>query len=104
MAAWPPPGNLPARTPINRPPLTHVWWVTKRLLKRVNPEGWPPANPLWRSTLSSYWVLWACHMHLTPRYRALMDETAPVKRVERLTSPGAIRRFLSTVAREQISP
>ena len=41
---------------VERPSLTHYWWVTKRLLKSPfsKPLGWPEGSPLLRSTISSY--------------------------------------------------
>ena len=41
---------------VERPSLTHYWWVTKRLLKSpfTKPLGWPEGSPLLSSTLSSY--------------------------------------------------
>ena len=85
---------------VDLPLALHAWWVTKRLLKGafVNPEGWPARSPVWRSSISSYKVLWPCHRHLTPRYRALIREAAGSRRVHHLTSPAAIRRFLREVA------
>ena len=83
---------------IDLPLVTHYWWVTKRLIKGlfVTPEGWPENSPMWRSTMSSYRVLWLCHRHLTPKYRALVAEAAATKQVHHLCSPRAIRRFLES--------
>ena len=49
--------------------ITHHWWVTKRLIKGlfIAPEGWPKNSPMWRSAMSSYRVLWLCHLRLTPQ-------------------------------------
>jgi len=46
---------------IDLPLLTHLLWVTKRLLKGLSatPEGWPERSPILSSTLSSYRVLGA---------------------------------------------
>lgn len=51
---------------VDLPLATHALWVTKRLVKGlfVNPEGWPERSPIFRSTISSYRVLWPCHSHL----------------------------------------
>lgn len=87
---------------LDLPLALHHWWVTKRLIKGVfvNPEGWPANSPIWTSSISSYKVLWACHRHLTPRYRQFIGEMAGSKRVRHLTSPAAIRAFRDLVARE----
>ena len=78
---------------------THHWWVTKRLLKGpfVHPEGWPDRSPLWRSTVSSYKVLWLCHRNLTPRYRQLVAEVRASKRVHHLTTRRQIGTFIDLV-------
>jgi adenylate kinase family enzyme len=84
---------------IDLPLLTHGAWVTKRLVKGLfrNPEGWPKNSPLWRSTLSSYRVLWPCHRRLTPRYRQLVADASSCKRVHHLKSPAEIRAFLQAI-------
>ena len=87
---------------IDLPLRTHFRWVTKRLLKGLflTPEGWPEGSPMIRSTLRSYRVLWLCHRHLTPKYRELVSEGRPRKRVHHLRSPAEIGAFLVTVKRE----
>jgi adenylate kinase family enzyme len=77
----------------------HFLWVTKRLFKGifVTPEGWPDGSPMWSSTMNSYRVLWLCHRHLTPKYRALVSEARHRKRVYHLRSSAEIRAFLSTI-------
>jgi adenylate kinase family enzyme len=87
---------------VDLPLHVHRWWVTKRLIKGffVQPEGWPARSPIWRSSLSSYRVIGPCDRHLTPRYRRVIQDMAGRKRVHRLTSAAAIRRFLRDVARE----
>ena len=91
---------------VDLPLVLHYAWVTKRLIKGffADPKGWPKSSPLWSSTLSSYRVIPLCHRHLTPRYRALVAEAAPSKRVHHLTSPAEIRRFLQVVQKEPSSP
>lgn len=91
---------------VDLPLVLHYAWVTKRLIKGffADPKGWPKNTPLWSSTLSSYRVIPLCHRHLTPRYRALVAEAAPSKRVHHLTSPAEIRRFLQVVQKEPSSP
>ena len=44
---------------VERSPLRHYWWVTKRLLKSpfAKPLGWPEGSPLLSSTIASYRVL-----------------------------------------------
>ena len=41
---------------VERPTLTHYWWVTKRLLKSpfVQPLSWPEGSKMLKSTLTSY--------------------------------------------------
>jgi adenylate kinase family enzyme len=87
---------------IDLPLAIHYWWVTKRLLKGlyVAPEGWPANSPLWRSTMSSYRVVWPCHRHLTPRYRQLVGEMAGSKQVHHLRSPAEMAAFLRAIARD----
>lgn len=87
---------------IDLPLSTHFRWVTKRLLKGlvVAPEGWPAGSPLISSTLNSYRVIWSCHRHLTPRYRALVTEARRDKRVHHLRSAGEMAAFLNAVRQE----
>jgi len=87
---------------VDQPISRHVWWVTKRHFKGLfkTPEGWPDDSPMWRSTFSSYKVLWLCHRRLTPRYRQLVVEASATKRVHHLRSPRDISNFLEAVARE----
>lgn len=88
---------------VDLPVLTHYRWVTKRLVKGLfaSPPGWPEGSPLWASTWSGYRVIRSCHRTLTPRYRALVAEAAPAKRVHHLRSPGEIESFLHAVERER---
>jgi adenylate kinase family enzyme len=82
---------------VDLPLVTHFAWVTKRLVKGMfaTPEGWPEGSPLVASTISSYRVLWLCHRHLTPKYRALVAEAQPGKRVHHLRSAAEIAAFLA---------
>jgi adenylate kinase family enzyme len=84
---------------VDLPLFTHFRWVTKRLVQGIvrTPEGWPEGSPMISSTIDSYQVLWRCHRHLTPKYRALVAEVRRHKRVHHLRSPGEIRDFLSTL-------
>jgi adenylate kinase family enzyme len=87
---------------VDLPLVVHYFWVTKRFIKGlvVNPEGWPEGSPMWRSTIDSYRVVRLCHVHLTPKYRQLMTESAATKRVHHLRSAAEIREFLDAVAHE----
>ena len=87
---------------IDQPLFTHFLWVTKRLLKGlvVTPEGWPEGSPMLRSTINSYRVLWPCHRHLTPKYRALVSAARQHKRVHHLRSAAEMDAFLNGVRLE----
>lgn len=87
---------------IDLPLLTHFLWVTKRLMKGliVTPPGWPEGSPVLSSTISSYRVLWACHRHLTPKYRELVSAVRQYKRVHHLRSGADIDAFLNGVSLE----
>jgi adenylate kinase family enzyme len=80
----------------------HYWRVTKRLVAGLlaDPEGWPKGSPLWSSTMSSFRVIPLCHRHMTPRYRQLIAEMAPTKRVAHLRSPAQVTMFLDEVRNE----
>ena len=87
---------------VDLPFFVHFGWVTKRLLKGLfaAPEGWPEGSPVISSSLSSYRVLWLCHRHLTPKYRVLVAEANPRKRVHHLRSAGEISAFINAVRLE----
>jgi adenylate kinase family enzyme len=87
---------------VDLPLATHHWFVTKRLIKGLvaTPEGWPENSPIWRSTMSSYRVLWRCHRGLTPRYRQLVADLAASKRVHHIKSPAEMTAFLGAIKRE----
>jgi len=87
---------------IDLPLATHFFWVTKRLIQGgfATPPGWPAGSPVVSSTLNSYRVLWRCHAHLTPRYRAYVAQVRDRKRVHHLRSAREIRRFLEAVQHE----
>ena len=82
---------------VDLPLVTHFVWITKRLFKGlfVTPEGWPAKSPMLSSTIDSYRVLWVCHRHLTPKYRALVSEARSRQRVYHLRSAAEIRIFLT---------
>ncbi len=87
---------------VNLPFFVHFLWITKRLLKGlfVTPPGWPKDSPVISSSLSSYRVLWLCHRHLTPKYRALVSEVKARKRVHHLRSAREMRAFLDAARQE----
>jgi adenylate kinase family enzyme len=87
---------------VDLPFLVHFQWITKRSLKGlfVTPPGWPEGSPVISSSLSSYRVLWLCHRHLTPKYRALVSEAKARKRVHHLRSAGEISAFINAVRLE----
>ena len=87
---------------VDLPLFTHFRWVTKRLLGSAlhAPEGWPAGSPMIRSTLDSYRVLWLCHRHLTPQYRAPVAEAREHKRVHHLRSPADIAALPATMHQE----
>ena len=89
---------------VDLPLVTHHWWVTKRLVKGlfVTPEGWPEDSPIWRSTMSSYKVLWLCHREMTPRYRQLVVDAAASKRVHHVKSPAGMAALLDAIKRESV--
>jgi len=68
---------------VDRPTITHYWWVTKRLLQSPfrHPLGWPPGSPMVRSTLSSYRFLWLSSRFWTPAFRERILLMRPDKRV-----------------------
>ena len=47
--------------------------------------------------MNSYRVVWLCHRDLTPKYRQLVADAAPSKRVHHLKSPAEMRAFLEAV-------
>lgn len=87
---------------IDLPLPIHFVWVTKRFFKGlfVTPEGWPERSPMLRSTIDGYRVLWPCHRNLTPKYRKLISEARPHKRVHHLRSVREISAFLNVVRSE----
>ena len=80
----------------------HYWRVTKRLIKGLfaDPDGWPKASPLWRSTIASYKVIPRCNRYLTPTYRQIVTEMAASKHVAHLRSPREMATFLDNVRRK----
>jgi len=88
---------------VDLPLINHYWWVTKRLILGlfVTPKGWPRDSPVWSSSLNSYRVIWSCHTRLTPKYRALIADSASSKRVHHLRSRAEIDAFIERVGRER---
>ena len=45
---------------VDLPLYMHFWWVTKRFITGYfnPPEGWPEQSPMFKSSMSSYRVLW----------------------------------------------
>lgn len=84
---------------VDLPLATHALWVTKRLVKGlfVNPEGWPERSPIFRSTISSYRVLWPCHSHLTPKYRAYVSVASKQKQIFQLRSKRELKLLPETI-------
>ncbi len=68
---------------VERPPLVHYWWVTKRLLKAPfsKPVGWPANSPMITSTLSSYRYLRLSPRFWTPALKQRLIAMQPEKRV-----------------------
>jgi len=87
---------------IDLPLMTHYWWVTRRLAAGFfkNPSGWPENSPLWVSSLHSYRIVWRCHRWLTPKYRQIVADARPDKRVHHLKSAREIAAFLQAVKQE----
>ena len=53
------------------------------------------------SSMNSYRVIWSCHTRLTPKYRALIAESASSKRVHHLRSRAKIDGFIDRAGRER---
>ena len=84
---------------IDLPIRVHFFRVTKRFLKGLffPPVGWPENTPLFKSTLTSYRVLWLCHKKLTPKYRQFVAKAESSKEVYHLRSRAEILNFLNTL-------
>jgi hypothetical protein len=68
---------------VERAPLIHYWWVTKRFLKSpfIKPLGWPEGSPMLRSTISSYRFLKLSPKFWTSELKAKLLALQPRKRV-----------------------
>jgi adenylate kinase family enzyme len=87
---------------VDLPLYVHGWWVTKRLITGyfVPPAGWPEKSPIWKSSISSYRVLWLCHKRLTPKYRDYIRQAQSIKQVYHLQSVKQISQFLESIENE----
>ncbi|ABB57664.1 hypothetical protein [Synechococcus elongatus] len=87
---------------IDLPLWRHFWWVTKRWIGGYfqAPKGWPEDSPLFKSSMSSYRVLWLCHQRLTPQYREYIETARTNRKVYHLRSPQQINQFLREIAQE----
>jgi adenylate kinase family enzyme len=85
---------------VDLPLYLHFWWVTKRMLTGgFNPPvGWPENSPIWKSSMTSYGVLWLCYEYLTPKYREYIEKARSTKNVYHLRSPKQIEEFLGSIA------
>jgi adenylate kinase family enzyme len=68
---------------VERAPLVHYWWVTKRFLKSpfTKALGWPEGSPMLRATISSYRFLRLSPKFWTPELKAKLLALQPRKRV-----------------------
>ncbi len=80
----------------------HFWWVTKRLITGFfkPPEGWPEKSPIFKSSLTSYRVLWLCHKYLTPKYREYIEQAQSTKSVYHIRSTEQISQFFELIENE----
>lgn len=90
---------------VDLPLWLHFWWVTKRWLTGYfhPPMGWPEKSPLFKSSMSSYQVLWLCHQRLTPRYRQYVETARSTRQVYHLRSPQQVRQFLAEI-QQKLNP
>lgn len=94
---------------VERAPLVHYWWVTKRFLLSpfVSPLGWPARSPMVRSTISSYRVLRRSNRFWNAEFRAKLLALRPGKRVyiiERQSDARALLDHLRRGPASQVSP
>ncbi|QFZ91363.2 adenylate kinase [Synechococcus elongatus] len=87
---------------VDLPIALHFWWVTKRWLTGYfhPPMGWPEGSPLFKSSMSSYQVLWLCHRRLTPKYRDYVQAARETRTVYHLRSAKQVNQFVSAIAQE----
>lgn len=91
---------------VDLPLYVHFWWVTKRLITGFfkPPEGWPDKSPILRSSLSSYRVLWLCHIYLTPKYREYIEQVQSLKSVYHIRGTKQISQFFELIEKERNCP
>ncbi|BAY27758.1 hypothetical protein NIES2100_75830 [Calothrix sp. NIES-2100] len=84
---------------IDLPLYVHFWWVTKRLITGYlkPPAGWPENSPIWKSSLTSYRVLWLCDKYLTPKYREYIKQAQSSKSVYHIRSTQDISQFFELI-------
>lgn len=84
---------------VDLPLSVHFWWVTKRMLTGYfqPPEGWPQRNPIFKSSMSSYRVLWLCDKYLTPKYREYIEQARNTKSVYHIRSTEQISQFFASI-------
>ena len=87
---------------VDLPLYVHFWWVTKRMLTgHFNPPaGWPEKSPIFKSSMSSYRVLWLCHKYLTPKYREYIEQARSTKSVYHLKTTKQISQFFKLIETE----
>ncbi len=84
---------------IDLPLYVHFWWVTKRLLLGYfrPPAGWPENSPIFKTSLSSYRVLWLCHKYLTPKYREYIEQAQSTKTIYHIRYTREIPQLLELI-------
>ncbi|MBW4552373.1 MAG: adenylate kinase [Aphanocapsa sp. GSE-SYN-MK-11-07L] len=84
---------------VDLPLPVHFWWVTKRLITGYfkPPPGWPERSPIWKSSLSSYRVLWRCYKYLTPKYREYVKRVQSSKHVYHIRAVEQISPFFESI-------
>jgi adenylate kinase family enzyme len=82
---------------VERPAITHYWWVTKRFLMSPfsKPLGWPDGSPLVKSTIDSYKFLRLSDRFWTPAFRERLVALRPAKRVYLIGSQVDAQTMLS---------
>lgn len=87
---------------IDLPLYVHFWWVTKRMITGYfnPPAGWPEKSPIFKSSMSSYRVLWLCHKYLTPKYREYVEQARNTKSVYHLKTTEQISQFFKLIEAE----
>lgn len=91
---------------VERAPLIHYWWVTKRFLLSPfsKPLGWPEGSPMLRSTISSYRFLRLSPRFWTPELKARLLALRPLKRVYVIRRPSDESALLSDLRSRAARP